>query len=71
MNCNYLKDNSREIEDKKNDFMYTALCGSEDIPVFSCETGTSRYAPTEEDRKDYCTLDFLHCPRLYLKLYKK
>jgi hypothetical protein len=70
-NCNYLKDNRKKIEANKNDVTCTAFFGVEYIPVFSCETGTSEYEPTEEERLKYCIADFVHCPRLHVKLFKK
>jgi transposase-like protein len=38
--------------------------------LFSCHTGACEYEPTKAERKDYCALDFLDCPRLRVKLFK-
>jgi hypothetical protein len=60
MQCNYFKDNRKKIGANKK--------GTEDTLLFSCHAGVCEYEPTDEEAKFYCTLDFLHCPRLYTRL---
>jgi hypothetical protein len=69
MQCNYLTDNHKAIEAQKKDPMNT-IYGTEETPIFTCHTGVSEYEPTAEETQTYCTMDFLHCPRLYTKLRK-
>jgi hypothetical protein len=70
MHCNYFEENRKRLEENMKDPYYLTLKVPDDVPEFSCHTGVSIYEPTQDERDNYCTQDFLHCPRLYTRINK-
>jgi len=70
MNCNYFKDNTKEIESRKKDTDFMLLIGIEGIPKTNCCTGIGDYEPLKEEQEIYCFADFRNCPRFLTRINK-
>jgi hypothetical protein len=71
MICNFFENNLKKIEEIKNDPLDSFLTDIRSIPKVVCKIGVGAYEPTEDEIYDYCTTEFMHCPKFQQSIMKK